>query len=93
MFHRLARRGTAVLMLVLALALAGARPAAARPGADSWHAAVSWLVSLWQAATGGPGQGPAPDGDRGAGLDPNGDRGAGLDPNGSAPRNGPGSAP
>jgi hypothetical protein len=93
MFHRFARRGTAVLMLVLALALAGARPAAAQ--ADSFHAAITWLAGLWQAATAGTGTVATPDGDRGAGLDPNGlvDRGAGLDPNGDAPPPVPGSAP
>lgn len=95
MFHRFARRGTAVLMLVLALALAGARPAAAQ--AEPFHAvraAIAWLTGLWQAATADTAT--TPDGDRGAGLDPNGlvaDRGAGLDPNGDAPNPAPGSAP
>ena len=93
MFHRFARRGTVALMLVLALALAGARPAAAQ--ADPFHAAIAWLTGLWQAATAGTGTTTTPDGDRGAGLDPNGfaDRGAGLDPNGDAPAPAPGSVP
>jgi len=85
MFQRFARRGTAVFMLVLALTLAGAGPAAAAQ-ADPFraaHAALAWLTGLWQAATAGTST-TTPDGDRGAGLDPNGfaDRGAGLDPNG-----------
>jgi hypothetical protein len=94
MFHRFLRRGTAVLMLVLVLALAGARPAAAQPA--PWRAAVTWLVGLWQAATGGLGGVTTnSNGDRGAGLDPNGgaapngDRGAGLDPNGGNAPSGP----
>jgi len=93
MFHRFARRGTAVLMLALVLALAGARPAAAQP--DPLHAALEWLTGLWQAATGSTGTQATPAGDRGAGLDPNGfaDRGAGLDPNGGAPPPAPGSVP
>jgi hypothetical protein len=93
MFHRFARRGIAVSMLVLALALAGASPAAAQ--ADPLRAAITWLTALWQAATASTGTTVTPDGDRGAGLDPNGrvDRGAGLDPNGDAPAPTPGSAP
>jgi hypothetical protein len=98
MLHRFARRGTAVLMLVLSLALAGARPAAAQPAAaqaDPFRVAIAWLAGLWQAATASTGTAATPDGDRGAGLDPNGlvDRGAGLDPNGDAPAPAPDSAP
>jgi hypothetical protein len=79
MSHRYVRRGTAVLTLTLALALAGAGPAAAAPrrGGEVWSAPWSWLVSLWEAATGTPAPAPGTDSgeaDRGAGLDPDGRR-------------------
>jgi hypothetical protein len=77
MLRKLVRRGTAVLTLTFALtlALAGAAPAAASQGAHFWTSPWSWLVRLWQAATGVPA--PNPDdtqqpGGRGAGLDPDG---------------------
>ena len=90
--HRFVRRGTAVVTLVLALALVGAGPAHAAPGPRAFEAAWSWLTGFWQAVTGDPAVNP-PDPDRGAGLDPDGgaapkpvqndsDRGAGLDPAG-----------
>jgi len=97
MSHRFVRRGTAVVTLVLALALAGAGPAHAAQGPRAfeaaWSCAWSWLTGLWQAVTGDPGGNP-PDPAREAGLDPDGgaapkpaqndnDRGAGLDPDGN----------
>lgn len=80
MSHRYVRRGTAVLTLTLALALAGAGPAAAAPrqGGEVWSAPWSWLVGLWEAATGNPGPPPAPNTESGTETD----RGAGLDPDG-----------
>jgi hypothetical protein len=75
MLRRSVSRSMALMILTLALALAGAAPAAAAQRSHAWSSPWSWMVSLWQAATGCPG--PLPDtpgnpGGAGPGLDPDG---------------------